>query len=301
MTDITKINGIPITDINNISSITADINNVLNINYADDNIYLRANFDNINEGSGVVPFQWATNTDSKIYFYMASSNFWNSFNEKWNLTTLKWGALSGETPVTADGVFEAELGRTPSLGTGPRAGHNSADSTTGEFADKSKKYMYIESSNTPGGRYLLRTPGVNVSSAPANNTLKLSFWFHMFGSMIGSLGVAVTTSSNDASNKSEASQSLGFLSDTTGGAKIYFWSQNRGATTSSNIRITGEQQPQGDRRVTDSSMWRKAEVDLNSLAGSSEDIYIWFFGKTKTGTKYYRGDIAIDDVIVAGE
>lgn len=301
MADITKINGIPIADINNVSNISADINNIFNVNYADDNIYLRANFDNISEGSGVVPFQWATSTDSKIYFYMASTDFWNSLNEKWNLTSVKWGAISGEQSVLPDGVFESEQGRTPSLGTGPRAAHNSSDITTGEFADKSKKYMYIESSNIPGGRYLLRTPGVNVSSAPANNTLKLSFWFHMFGSMIGSLGVAVTTSSNDASYKSEASHSLGFLSDTTGGANIYFWSQNRGAATSSNIRITGEQQPQGDRRTTDSSLWRKAEVDLNSLAGSTDDIYIWFFGKTKTGTKYYRGDIAIDDVIVAGE
>jgi len=300
MPSITTINGIPIANISNVSA-HSNIVNILDVDYIADTVYLRTDFNNINEGAGIVPQHWQTNTTSTIYYQTFGMQHWYSTTDTWDTSAITFGSQTGDVAITPGNVFSSERGRSPSLGTGPRAGHNSVDTTTGEFSDLSKPYMYIESSNTPGSRYILRTPGIDISTAPANNTLKLSFWFHMFGVKIGSLGVSITTSSLDASYKSEASESLGFISDTLGGASMYHWVQPKGTAVSSSIRIVGEQQKQGDRRTTDASLWRKAEIDLNSLAGSSEDIYVWFYGKTLTGTKSYRGDIAIDDIIIVGE
>ena len=87
--------------------------------------------------------------------------------------------------------------------------------------------------------------------------------------------------------------------DSTGGATITFWDDNSddGSSTSSAVRITGQQQTQGHGNTTVDAHWRLAAVDLNDLAGQSS-VYLWFFSKSSSS---FRGDVAIDDVEVVGE
>ena len=80
---------------------------------------------------------------------------------------------------------------------------------------------------------------------------------------------------------------------------ITFWDDNSddGSSTSSAVRISGQQQTAGHGDTTTDAHWRLGVVDLNSVAGQSS-VYIWFFGKTGGG---FRSDMAIDDVLVVGE
>ena len=91
---------------------------------------------------------------------------------------------------------------------------------------------------------LLRTPELDLSTALANDTLKLYFWFHMFGSNMGNLGVAVTDNSTSAA---DTTLGLHFTGETTGGATITFWdtADDDGSSTSSAVRISGQQQTAG--------------------------------------------------------
>ena len=143
---------------------------------------------------------------------------------------------------------------------------------------------------------LLRTPELDLSTALANDTLKLYFWFHMYGSNMGNLGVAVTDSATSAADDT---LSLHFTGESAGGATITFWDDNSddGSSTSSAVRISGQQQTQGHGNTTTDAHWRVGAVDLNSVAGQSS-VYIWFYGKTGSG---FRSDMAIDDVEVVGE
>ena len=90
---------------------------------------------------------------------------------------------------------------------------------------------------------LLRTPELNFSNALSNNTLKLYFWFHMYGSNMGSLGVSATNNSTSAGDSGLGKH---FTSDTAGGLTITFWDDNSddGSSTSSAVRISGQQQTQ---------------------------------------------------------
>ena len=63
------------------------------------------------------------------------------------------------------------------------------------------------------------------------------------------------------------------------------------------MRITGQQQSAGHGSTATGAHWRKATVDLNSVAGQAS-VYLWFFSKSSSS---FRGDVCIDDVVVTGE
>ena len=220
-------------------------------------------------GLGFVPTGWQTNTTDTVY-----------------------------SSTTADRQWTSDTGgTTPSSTTGPTAGHDSSASD-GREAASSDDYIYTEATSQFNKRMLLRTPELNFSNALANSTLQLEFWFHMYGSNISTagLGVAVTDSATSAGDDT---LSLHFTGDATGGATIVFWDDNSddGSSTSSAVRISGQQQTAGHGSTSVNAHWRLGAVDLNSVAGQSS-VYIWFFGKTGS---QFRSDMAIDDVEVVGE
>ena len=157
-------------------------------------------------------------------------------------------------------------------------------------------YIYTEASSQFNKHMLLRTPELDLSTALANDTLKLYFWFHMFGSNMGNLGVAVTDNSTSAAHDTLG---LHFTRESAGGATIVYWDDDSddGSSTASGVRISGQQQTVGHGSTATGAHWRLAYVDLNSVAGQSS-VYIWFYGKTGS---QFRSDMAIDDVEVVGE
>ena len=220
-------------------------------------------------GTGRVPTGWQSNTSDTVY-----------------------GSTTADRAWTSDGG-----GTTPSSNTGPTAGH---DNTYGDGREASitDDYIYTEATSQFNKRMLLRTPELDLSTALANNTLQLEFWFHMYGGNISTagLGVAVTDNSTSAA---DTTLGLHFTGETTGGATIVFWdtADDDGSSTASGVRISGQQQTAGHGLTSTAAHWRKATVDLNSVAGQSS-VYIWFY--SKTGSQY-MSDVAIDDVIVTGE
>ena len=201
--------------------------------------------------------------------------------------------------TTADRQWTSDGGQTtPSSQTGPTAGHNSSQGIDGDGREgiSFDDYIYTEATSQFNKRMLLRTPELNFSNALSNNTLKLYFWFHMYGSNMGSLGVSAT---NNSTSAGDSGLSKHFTSDSAGGLTIVYWDDNSddGSSTASGVRITGQQQTAGHGSTSPGAHWRLAAVDLNDLAGQSS-VYLWFFGKTGP---QFRSDICIDDVEVVGE
>ena len=221
-------------------------------------------------GYGAVPTGWQTNTTDTVYGSTTANR--------------KWTSDTG--------------GTTPSSGTGPTRGHDSSQDIDGDGREgaSTDDYIYTEATSQFNKHFLLRTPELDLSSALANNTLKLYFWFHMYGSNMGNLGVAVTDNSTSAGDDTLG---LHFTGDSTGGATIVYWDDNSddGSSTASGVRISGQQQTAGHGSISVNAHWRLAYVDLNSVAGQSS-VYIWFYGKTGAN---FRSDMAIDDVDVRGE
>ena len=221
-------------------------------------------------GLGLIPTGWQTNTTDTVFSSTTANRQWTSDTG----------------------------GTTPSSGTGPTAGHDSSQGIDGDGREGASTvdYIYTEASSQFNKHMLLRTPELDLSTALANDTLKLYFWFHMYGSNMGNLGVAVTDSATSAADDT---LSLHFTGESAGGATITFWDDNSddGSSTSSAVRISGQQQTQGHGNTTTDAHWRLGAVDLNSVAGQSS-VYIWFYGKTGSG---FRSDMAIDDVEVVGE
>ena len=157
--------------------------------------------------------------------------------------------------------------------------------------------MYYEST-TPGGGAggvgnVVITPELDFSNALSNNTLKLTFWFHMYGAINQNqdFGIAATTSATNSSSSVEVISGAGFTSATGGGLSITYWTNDDGSTTSSGNRISGSQQ------TSNAALWRKAEVDLNSLAGESS-VYIHFMLADVT---YFQSDFALDGIKIVGQ
>ena len=237
--------------------------------------YLNEAFDGTTNGYSQVPSNWATPLGLAGVVYPGTP--------KSMLATRKW---------TCDAF------RTPSSFTGPSSGHDSTASD-GREGSSTSDFMFTETSGQYSKRFLLRTPELNFSNTLSNNTLKLTFWFHMYGANIGSLGVAATDSATSAGSEAEVVSGSGFTSDTAGGLTMVYWDDNSddGSSTSSGVRITGEQQTAGHGSTSVDAHWRKATIDLNALAGESS-VYIWLFAKSSTS---WKGDISIDDVKVIGE
>ena len=279
MPDISKINGIEIANISKVSGRTlAAGDKVIGIDKpasaGTGTFFLsqQSNWSNSGGklGLGLVPTGWQTNTTDTVFSSTTANRQWTSDTG----------------------------GTTPSSGTGPTAGHNPLQGIDGNGSEGASTvdYIFTEASSQFNKRMLLRTPELNFSNALANSTLQLEFWFHMYGSNMGNLGVAVTDNSTSAA---DTTLGLHFTGETTGGATITFWdtADDDGSSTSSAVRISGQQQTAGHGSTLTAAHWRLAEVDLNSVAGQSS-VYIWFYGKTGS---QFRSDMAIDDVEVVGE
>ena len=277
MADISKVNGVAIANISKIIGFTlSDNSKILGqtkaaaAGTATTFLTKQSSWTENGTGIGRVPTNWRTNTNDTVF---------------------------GST--TADRQWTSDTGATtPSSGTGPTAGHDSSQGIDGDGREgaSTDDYIYTEVSSQFNKRFLLRTPELNFTNALSNNTLKLYFWFHMYGSNIGNLGVSATDSSTSAGDSTLGKH---FTSDTAGGLTITFWDDNSddGSSTSSAVRITGQQQTAGHGSTSTDAHWRLAAVDLNDLAGQSS-VYLWFFSKS---TSSFRGDVAIDDVEVVGE
>tara|TARA_Y100000996_G_scaffold238398_1_gene187408 strand:+ start:156 stop:977 length:822 start_codon:yes stop_codon:yes gene_type:complete len=272
MADISKINNVAIASVSKLNTRTLASNDkVIGVSKpagGSAHTFLSLVSD-WGSGLGVHPTNWETNTTDTVY---------------------------GST--TADRQFTADSGgTTPSSGTGPTDGHDSSQGISGDGREAtSSDYIYTEATSQFNKRMLLRTPELDFSSALADDTLKLYFWFHMYGSNMGSLGVAASDSSTSAGDDTLGKH---FTSDTAGGLTIVYWddASDDGSSTSSGVRITGQQQTAGHGSTTTAAHWRLASVDLNDLAGESS-VYLWFFGKTGA---QFRSDICIDDVLVTGQ
>ena len=293
MPDISKINGIPLDNISKINSRTlAENDKVIGIAkpavgtpttyHTKQSSWASGNAAGTSGAIGYarIPTGWRTSTSDTVY---------------------------GST--TADRSWSSDTGgTTPSGATGPSAGHDSSQGIDGDGREStatdvsgnlSDDYCYTEASSQFNKRFLLRMPELDFTDALSNSTLKLYFWFHMYGSNISStagLGVAATDSSTSAGDSTLGKH---FTSDTAGGLTITFWDDNSddGSSTSSAVRIGGQQQTAGHGDTSTNAHWRLASVDLNDLAGQSS-VYLWFFSKSGGS---FRSDVSIDDVEVVGE
>ena len=277
MADISKVNGVAIANISKIIGFTlSDNSKILGqtkaaaAGTATTFLTKQSSWTENGTGIGRVPTNWRTNTNDTVF-----------------------GSTTADRQWTSD-----TGGTTPSSGTGPTRGHDSSQGIDGDGREgaSTDDYLYTEVSSQFNKRFLVRTPELNFTNALSNNTLKLYFWFHMYGSNIGNLGVSATDSSTSAGDSTLGKH---FTSDTAGGLTITFWDDNSddGSSTSSAVRITGQQQTAGHGSTSTDAHWRLAAVDLNDLAGQSS-VYLWFFSKS---TSSFRGDVAIDDVEVVGE
>ena len=284
MADISKINSVPIANIARLAGRTL----------ADgDKIFGRSK-----PSSGGTPTTYHTKQSRWASGNAAGTSGINGLGQHpvgWETNTTD--TVFGST--TADRQWTSDTGlTTPSSTTGPSAGHDSSQGIDGDGREGNSfdDYIYTEATQQFNKRMLLRTPELNFSNALSNNTLKLYFWFHMYGSNMGSLGVSATNNSTSAGDSGLGKH---FTSDSAGGLTITFWDDNSddGSSTSSGVRISGQQQTAGHGSTSVNAHWRLAAVDLNDLAGQSS-VYLWFFGKTGP---QFRSDICIDDVEVVGE
>ena len=152
-----------------------------------------------------------------------------------------WESATSHTiygSTTADRQWTTDTGgTTSSSSTGPSAGHDSSASD-GREAASTDDYIYTEVSGQFNKRFLLRTPEFDFSSALSNSTLQLEFWFHMYGSNIGNLGVAATDSSTSAADDTLG---LHFTSDTAGGATIVYWDDDSDDGSSTTTALIWDQ------------------------------------------------------------
>jgi hypothetical protein len=207
-----------------------------------------------------------------------------------------WDSQSQTTTLAGDWQFDYNA--TTSSNTGPNGGLAGGVSATTGTQSSINRYLYIETSAThtgpPYSMSVITLPILDFSNSLSNNTLKLTFWFHMFGTNNNNtqyFGVAATTSQTDASSTNEVVTGSGFSSENGGGLDITYWTADDGSTTTTSNRISGQQQ------TSASALWRKAEVDLNSLAGEST-VYLHFM---ISNVRYFTCDFAVDGVLIEGE
>lgn len=283
MPDIAEINTLAIADIVKFKGTTLDVGDkVIGISKAASGgtatSYLSENFDSLTEGynAAYVPTNWD----------MALTN-----------------VIFGTT--NPDRYWEPESGYTPSSTTGPYRAHGGSN-TSGAFSNSgtSHKYMYTEVSGQSNKNFLLRTSELDFSNALSNNTLKLTFWFHM-GSHTNydDFGDLMVGTSNSSTSAADGTIGTGFTAyagtQTSTGMSIEYWDDDSddGSSTSTGISISGRQQDCYQTSTNVCNYWRKATVDLNSVAGESS-CYIWFFSRSGSS---YRGDLSIDTVSITGE
>ena len=252
--------------------------------------YLSEDWSNQGYTTQTLPSGWTVGTDSSVVYGVPGA-----FSQTYDV------APTTSTAVGTAG-WKFDYNATGSSGTGPNGGlSGGVDATTGTQSS-TNRYAYYEASGslgynaTSGKAHALVTPALNFSNALSNNTLKLTFWFHIYSSGTGNsvshdFGVAATTSATDSSSISEVITGSGLTNATGGGLDITYWTNDSGTTTSTGNRISGSQQ------TSNAALWRKAEVDLNDLAGESS-VYIHF---VLGDVKYFRADFALDGIKIVGE
>lgn len=213
-------------------------------------------------------------------------------------------APSSSTTVSSAG-WKFDYNSTGSGGTGPNGGlSGGVDATTGTQST-TNRYAYYEASGslgynaTSGKAHALITPELDFSNALSNDTLKLTFWFHIYSSGSGNsvshdFAVAASTSATACGQPTEVITDSGLTGSgpgTTGGLDIEYWTNDTGTTTATSNRISGSQQ------TSNAGLWRKAEVDLNDLAGESS-VYLHF---VLGDVKYFRADFGLDGIKIVGE
>ncbi|MFC2111053.1 BspA family leucine-rich repeat surface protein, partial [Bacteroidota bacterium] len=158
-------------------------------------------------------------------------------------------APTGWTNATSDDIdWSAHSGTTGSSSTGPNGDHTSG---TG-------KYMYIEASGCYNKTAYLESPVLNFSSYTG---IALEFWYHMYGSSMGSIVVEVSVNGGTTWNTTPV------------------WT------------ISGQQ------HNSSSDPWTMASVNLSSYTGTGmSSVKIRFKGVT--GSQYYS-DMGIDDVTIS--
>ena len=240
--------------------------------------YLDENFNDLADGTNY-PTNWNGSTGLTIYGSTTSTNQWRA-NDRY----------------------------TSSSTTGPYSHHGGADDS-GVHGSAADAYMYTEASggSNINRNHLLRTPVLDFSNSLANNTLKLTFWFHMGNidlSGVDYMGELMVGVSDSATSAADGSVGTGFSgeadnSGTRTGMSIEFWddASDDGSSTTTAIVIEERQQTSGHSTSTQAAYWRKATVNLNAVAGESS-VYIWFYGRTGPS---YASDICIDSIRVDGE
>jgi hypothetical protein len=240
-----------------------------------------------------LPSGWTVGTDSYVVFGKPGT-----YSQTYNV------APSSSTSVSSYG-WKFDYNATGSGGTGPNGGLSGGVDATSGTQSSTNRYIYYEASGggagqgynaTTGQAHAFVTPELDFSDALSNNTLKLTFWFHIYSSGSGNsvshdFAVAATTSATDASEISEVVTGSGLQNVTSGGLNITRWTDDTGTTTATSNRISGTQQ------TSNTGLWRKAEVDLNDLAGESS-VYIHF---VLSDVRYFRADFAVDGIKIVGE
>jgi hypothetical protein len=200
--------------------------------------------------------------------------------------------------LTLAGDWKFDYNNTASGSTGPNGGLAGGVSATTGTQSNTNRYLYIETSaghsGPPYSMSVITLPSLDFTNSLSNSTLKLTFWFHMYGTNNNNtqhFGVAATTSQTDASSASEVVTGSGFTSENGGGLDITYWTNDTGTTTSTSNRISGQQQ------TSSGALWRKAEVDLNDLAGEAT-VYLHFM---ISNVRYFTCDFAVDGVLIEGE
>tara|TARA_R110002096_G_scaffold205738_3_gene391741 strand:+ start:1507 stop:2361 length:855 start_codon:yes stop_codon:yes gene_type:complete len=203
--------------------------------------------------------------------------------------------------------------RTTSSNTGPGGAMDGGiNATNGDwtfydgYQASHPRYMFFESSSGMASTSLNYITGVRTSQFDLTGYTgcELSFWFHMYNnynSGFGSLGVALTTSTNDMSSASQAATGLGFTSDTAGGGTIISWTNADGSSIQSGVRLGGSsQQSDGHTSsINDNNRWRKATVDLSAADGVS-GVYLYLMFITYPMSPQFVQDCAIDNIHVTG-
>ena len=240
-----------------------------------------------------LPTGWTVGTDNHVIFGKSGV-----YSQSYNVAPSRSNAVSSYG-------WRFDYNATGSSGTGPNGGLSGGVNATTGTQSSTNRYIFYESSGGRAGQgYLsasgqahsLISPELDFSNALSNNTLKLTFWFHIYSLGTGNsvshdFAIAATTSNTDASEISEAVTGSGLQNVTTGGLDITRWTNSSGTTTATSNRISGGQQ------TSNTDLWRKAEVDLNDLAGESS-VYLHF---VLSDVRYFRADFALDGIKIVGE
>lgn len=183
------------------------------------------------------------------------------------LTTKGWNIGVGGEFSLANGTG------TPSNATGPSGGVGADGFTPGGSSQGAQRFLYTESSSPNASVnivWLARTPGVNISASmedPTNNSARLRFKVHAYGSATGELKVYVDTFGQSSST--QATLLAEYAADS--------WNQQSGTDP-----------------------YEEAIISLPTNITQTDDEY-YFFITHQLSSNTFTGDLAIDRVVFEEE